>query len=229
MVYPWTYPWLFQRLYPRVQPWVYPWTYPWVNRWYAKRFDSGSECMREVRAWLELLQFGVSAAMQDMLSRPSASGTSVGPHHADDMLIDTSVGAHHTGETIAITSYNIGFNNTEVVSQTPTFDRKILRLKAVIARAFNKEIGMQALLFSEFGSMFDTIDKYSDTTSSEYGAYTFEQFQRGRIVTMCLARRRIEATFTVWMLRVRTRRRIRQVLDVKLSCKPLVDRIFAYL
>ena len=96
-------------------------------------------------AWLELLHLGVSSAMQDMLSRHSASGT--------------SVGAHHAGETISLMSYNIGFNNIEIVSQTPTFDRKKGRLKADIVSAFTNEVGIQALLLSDFGNMFDTIDQ----------------------------------------------------------------------
>jgi hypothetical protein len=100
----------------------------------------------EVRAWLELLHFGVSAAMQDMLSRPSASGT--------------SVGAHHAGETIALMSYNIGFNNEEVLSGTHNFELKKLKLEADIASAFTNEIGIQALLLCEFGNMFDTLDRH---------------------------------------------------------------------
>jgi hypothetical protein len=96
--------------------------------------------------------------MQDMVSRPEALGFSVG--YADDIAVDTSVGAHHAGETIALMSYNIGFNNEEVLSRTPNFEQKKLKLKADIASAFNNEIGIQALLLCEFGNMFDTLDKH---------------------------------------------------------------------
>jgi hypothetical protein len=78
------------------------------------------------------------------------------------------------------------------------------------------------------------------TTPSQYGAFTFEGFQnlreyktsirqRGRIVTLGIVRRRAETAMIVWMMRAARIRRIRKILDVKLSCKLLVDRIVEYL
>ncbi len=113
--------------------------------------------------WPESPHFGVSPAVQVMLSRPSAPRTSVGPHHADDIHFDasaSSVGEHHAEETASLMSYNIGFNNLEILSHSPTFVQKAARLKADITSAFTNEIGIQVLLISEFGNMFDTIDQH---------------------------------------------------------------------
>ena len=77
---------------------------------------------------------------------------------------NTSVDAHHAGyaftdTTIALVSYNLGINNNEVPSSNSCkWTSKWKRLRNDIASAFKHEIGVQVVLISEFGNMFESID-----------------------------------------------------------------------
>ena len=80
------------------------------------------------------------------------------------MTGDISVDAHHAGHaftdtTLALMSYNIGIQNNEVHSGKH-WTQKYKKLRNDVESAFtNTEAGIQVLLISEFGNMFDSIDR----------------------------------------------------------------------
>jgi len=71
-------------------------------------------------------------------------------------------------------SYNIGFNNQEILSRTTAFARKIERLQADMTRVFTAATGIQVLVISEFGNMFKKIDQ---PLKDEFGVTVVEYFQ----------------------------------------------------
>ena len=80
------------------------------------------------------------------------------------MTGDTSVDAHHAGDAftdtiLALMSYNIGIQNAEI-RDGKKWTAKYTKLQNDIKSAFtNTEAGIQVLLISEFGNMFDSIDR----------------------------------------------------------------------
>ena len=100
---------------------------------------------------------------------PQPAGTELAElNHSSDSLGsmsgDTSVDAHHAGHaftdtTLALMSYNIGIQNKEVHSGK-NWTQKYKRIRADVEAAFTNEAGIQVLLISEFGNMFDDIDRH---------------------------------------------------------------------
>ena len=79
------------------------------------------------------------------------------------MTGDTSVDAHHAGDAfpdtiLALMSYNMGIQNAEIHTGRK-WTEKYAKLRNDVKSAFtNTEAGIQVLLISEFGNMFDDID-----------------------------------------------------------------------
>ena len=78
------------------------------------------------------------------------------------MTADTSVDAHHAGHAfpdtvLALMSYNIGIQNKEVHSGR-NWTQKYKRIRDDVESVFTNKAGIQVLLISEFGNMFDDID-----------------------------------------------------------------------
>ena len=87
-------------------------------------------------------------AGRDSTNAPGASG-SVDAHHAADDITDT---------TLALMSYNIGIQNAEIRSGK-NWTNKYTRLREDVKSAFTHKVGIQVLLLSEFGNMFESIDR----------------------------------------------------------------------
>ena len=85
-------------------------------------------------------------AGRDSTNAPGASG-SVDAHHAAD-----------DGTTLALMSYNIGIQNAEI-REGKNWTNKYRKLREDVKSAFTHEAGIQVLLLSEFGNMFESIDK----------------------------------------------------------------------
>ena len=81
----------------------------------------------------------------------SVSG-SVGTHHT----ASGSVGTHPTVSFIAaVAFYNIGVQNKEINSKNWT--KKARRIKKDIDATFSSDHGIQVLLLSEFGNMYERL------------------------------------------------------------------------
>ena len=71
-----------------------------------------------------------------------------------------------TDDTLALMSYNIGIQNNEIPQgrKLGNWGTKWQKLQDDVKSAFTHETGIQVLLLSEFGNMFDSIDKYISTS-----------------------------------------------------------------
>ena len=86
-------------------------------------------------------------AVTDRTKAPGACG-SVDTHHAADAFTD-----------FALMSYNIGIQNAEVYGGR-NWTNKYRKLQNDVKSAFKHKVGIQVLLLSEFGNMFDDIDRH---------------------------------------------------------------------
>ena len=86
-------------------------------------------------------------AVTDRTKAPGACG-SVDTHHAADTFTD-----------FALMSYNIGIQNAEIYGGK-NWTNKYKRLQDDVKSAFKHKVGIQVLLLSEFGNMFDDIDRH---------------------------------------------------------------------
>ena len=76
----------------------------------------------------------------------------------EDTSDDTHLAGHALSDTVlALMSYNIGIQNKEVHSGK-NWTQKYKRIRDDVEAAFTNEAGIQVLLISEFGNMFDDID-----------------------------------------------------------------------
>ena len=78
----------------------------------------------------------------------AGSTSSDDAHHAATPLTDT---------TVAVVSYNIGYQNNEFGANN--WHRKFQKLQNDVASVFSHETGIQIMLLSEFGNMFASADK----------------------------------------------------------------------
>ena len=100
-------------------------------------------------------------AVTDRTKAPGACG-SVDTHHAADAFTD-----------FALMSYNIGIQNAEIYGGK-NWTNKYKRLQDDVKSAFEHKVGIQVLLLSEFGNMFDDIDRHlrSGKLTKELDQYT---------------------------------------------------------
>ena len=89
--------------------------------------------------------------------------SSVDSHHVVEEAVPDatvtsyhSVDSHHAETTVAIMSYNVGIHNDEVTGgKWSKPGGKYEKLRTDIANIFNHSSGIQVLLISEMGSMFN--------------------------------------------------------------------------
>ena len=79
------------------------------------------------------------------------------------MTGDTSVDAHHAGDAftntiLALMSYNIGIQNAEIHTGRK-WTEKYAKLRNDVQSVFTNQCQIQVLLISEFGNMFESIDR----------------------------------------------------------------------
>jgi len=85
--------------------------------------------------------------------------------------VSFSAGAHCTETAVAFAYYNVGIQNAEVLSQTTKWHGEVKRLEDDIQAAFNSEHGLEVLLLSEFGNMYDAIDVVFRTLRKSGGGF----------------------------------------------------------
>ena len=75
-----------------------------------------------------------------------------------------------TDDTLALMSYNIGIQNTEIPQgrKLGNWGTKWQKLQDDVKSAFTHETGIQVLLLSEFGNMFDEISGPQDKDLMPY-------------------------------------------------------------
>ena len=83
------------------------------------------------------------------LKASPAAMSSVDAHHAADAF---------TGTTVALMSYNIGIINNEIQNSNK-WAQKYMKIRDDVKSAFNHDTGIQVLLISEFGNVFNSIDE----------------------------------------------------------------------
>ena len=108
---------------------------------------------------------------QSLKRYSGAMTTSVDSHHApkaikrttDAQAASGSVDAHHAADatketSVAVMSYNVGINNTELGRTWKLPKGKYRRLRDDIESIFAHETSIEILLRSEFGSMASSVD-----------------------------------------------------------------------
>jgi hypothetical protein len=89
-------------------------------------------------------------------------------HHADGLTSCSSADSHRADRVspdtmAALLSYNVGIQNAEITGKKWTKkDGKYNLLKNDVQKTFEHDTGIQILLISEFGNMFDTISNAAE-------------------------------------------------------------------